>query len=234
MIVTYFNILAALMLLAQPASSVRAAGLINDGVTWSADAPPTAALISAGISMPMRPSAAKPLGLHLLPKPRPKTANLQPAGTLDGHTRDTPRVMVATTPVAQRTAALTVPVTDGDTAKTGPEPSKNIDRLVAIVLARPEIRSVSDLASKTVAIDDADAAASGEVRTAMVAAGAASVQLSGGHAKAIDRMINGELPAVVLTLEAPEAAQTFPEIPGFRMFRVPLSPASLNGPPNSP
>jgi ABC-type phosphate/phosphonate transport system substrate-binding protein len=247
MIMTYLNILATLMLLAQPVQERPDAGPVSDAVVWSADASPTAAPISAETSKPVR-RAAKPLATHLLPKPRPKGANAQPAANvLVGSAHDTthsrtdgaaadagkpPQVMVARTPAEQRTAALTVPAPGGDT-KTAPAPSKDTDRLVAIMLASPDIKSVSDLSNKTVAIDAADAAASGDVRTAIVAAGAANVQISGSQTNVVDRLISGEVPAVVLTLEAPEAAQTFPEVPGFRMFRVPLSPASLNGPPNA-
>jgi hypothetical protein len=98
------------------------------------------------------------------------------------------------------------------------------DLLVALVMARPEMKSVSDLANKNIAIDGEPSASNGSVRTAIVAAGAAEVQLSKGEAKAIDRLIAGEVPAAVLTLVSPEAADAFPDIAGFRIFRIPLSP----------
>jgi hypothetical protein len=56
-----------------------------------------------------------------------------------------------------------------------------------------------------------------------MAAGAAEVQFSEGLAGAIDRLISGEVPAAVLTLASREAAEWFPDIAGFRIFRVPLS-----------
>ena len=40
----------------------------------------------------------------------------------------------------------------------------------------------------------------------------------------IDRLIRGEVPAAVLTLVSPEAAEWFPDIPGYKVFRIPLSP----------
>jgi hypothetical protein len=98
------------------------------------------------------------------------------------------------------------------------------DLLVALVMARPEMKSISDLANKNVAIDGAPSASNGSVRTAIVAAGAAEAQLSKGEAKAIDRLIAGEVPAAVLTLVSPEAAEAFPDIAGFMIFRIPLSP----------
>jgi ABC-type phosphate/phosphonate transport system substrate-binding protein len=93
-------------------------------------------------------------------------------------------------------------------------------------MARPEIKSVSDLAGKDVAIEDRQSASSEIVRNAITAAGAAEVRLSAGHTKAIDRLIGGEVPAAVLTLVSSEAAGWFPDVAGFRIFRIPLSPRS--------
>jgi len=98
------------------------------------------------------------------------------------------------------------------------------DDMVALVMARPDIKSVADLAGKDVAIDEAQTVSSADVRTAIAAAGAAEVQLSAGQTKAIDRLVAGEVPAAVLTLVSKEAGEWFPEIAGFRVFRVPLSP----------
>ena len=101
---------------------------------------------------------------------------------------------------------------------------------VAILMARPEIKSLSDLAGTNIAIDDKQSAASSSVRIAMAAAGAAEVQLTASQTKAIDRVISGEVPASVLTLASPEAAEGFPEIAGFKIFRVPLSKPPTRSP----
>jgi hypothetical protein len=58
----------------------------------------------------------------------------------------------------------------------------------------------------------------------MAAAGATAVQLSVDQTKAIDRLIRGEVPAAVLSLASPEAAEGFPEVAGFKIFRIPVSP----------
>jgi hypothetical protein len=100
------------------------------------------------------------------------------------------------------------------------------DDLVAILMARPEIRAISDLTSKIVAIDSWQSASIGNIRTAIAAAGAAEVQLNNNQTKAIDRVISGEVPAVVLALVSQEAAEGFPDIPGYKIFRIPLSPRS--------
>jgi hypothetical protein len=122
----------------------------------------------------------------------------------------------------QAMAAMTVAELTTFTAREPDQKTTNTDHLVAILMARPDIKSVSDLAGKKVAIDGRQF--SGNVRTAIVAAGATAVQLSEDQTKAIDRLIGGEVPAAVLTLVSPEASDGFPEIQGYRIFRIPLSP----------
>ena len=95
------------------------------------------------------------------------------------------------------------------------------DNLVALVLAGPEINSLSDLNNKNIAITEKQSASSGRVSAALMAAGAAEVQFSEAKASAIDRLINGEVPAAVV-LASREVANLFPEVEGFRTFRVPL------------
>jgi hypothetical protein len=144
------------------------------------------------------------------------------------------RVAYATAVAELLTRATPVPAPDhsepqlhGDAEKTASEQSNTTDLLVAVLLARPEIKLVPDLTGKIIAIDDRYSASSGNVRTAIAAAGAVEVQLSEGQAKAIDRLISGEVPAAVLTLVSAEAADRFPDIAGFKIFRIPLSPRSL-------
>jgi TRAP-type uncharacterized transport system substrate-binding protein len=98
-------------------------------------------------------------------------------------------------------------------------------------MARPDITSVSDLTGKTIAIDNRHAASNGSVRTAIVAAGAPEIQLSEGQMTAINRLVNGEVPAAVLALVSADAAEGFPEIAGFKIFHIPLSPRSLKARP---
>jgi hypothetical protein len=119
----------------------------------------------------------------------------------------------------------------GDAEKTEPAQPNKTDLQVYLLIARPDIQSVSDLTNKTIAIDDGYSASNGNVRIAIAAAGAPEVQLSNGRTKAIDRMISGKVPAAVLTLVSPQAAEGFPDIPGFKIFRVPLSPGSLEARP---
>ena len=98
--------------------------------------------------------------------------------------------------------------------------------LIALLISRPEINTVSDLAGKSVAIDDGFPSER-NVRTALVAAGAPGVELIASSGMAIDRLVNGEVPAIVVELVSPDAAAAFPDIPGYKVLRVPLSPRSM-------
>ncbi|WP_235977198.1 hypothetical protein [Bradyrhizobium archetypum] len=116
-------------------------------------------------------------------------------------------------------AALPPPSEIGKTASAS---SDDQDNLVALVLARPEINSLSDLNNKNIAITEKQSASSGRVSAALMAAGAAEVQFSEVKTSAIDRLMSGEVAAAVL-LASREAADLFPELAGFRTFRVPLT-----------
>ena len=96
------------------------------------------------------------------------------------------------------------------------------DNMIALVLTRREINSLSDLNNKSIAITEKQSASSGRVSAALMAAGAAEVQFSEFKSSAIDRLISGEVPAAVV-LASREVANLFPEVEGFRTFRVPLS-----------
>ena len=100
-----------------------------------------------------------------------------------------------------------------DTGKTASASPGKEDNLVALVLARREISSLSDLNNKTIAIEAKQSASSRRVSAALMAAGAADVQFSDGQASAIERLISGEVPAAVVTLISPEAAEWFPRYP---------------------
>ena len=106
----------------------------------------------------------------------------------------------------------------------------NAEPQVAIIVARPEINSVSDLTNKVVAIDASRSDSVARVRTAIVGAGATEVQMSEGSTLAIERVINGEVPAAVVSIVDPEAAAVWSSgRPDIKIFRVPLSPPSENG-----
>ena len=121
--------------------------------------------------------------------------------------------------IQEQVAAATA-VAERITGATGAP--NNADHLVAIVIVRPEIKSVSDLTGKNIAIDDRYLVSGADVRIAIAAAGAPSVQLSAGNTTAIARLVNGEVPAAVVALVSAVAAEAFPEITGFKILRIPL------------
>ena len=120
---------------------------------------------------------------------------------------------------------------DGNAEKSASAAVDDTDLLVAILMVRPDIKSISDLTGKNIAIDQRYSTSNSRVRIAIVAAGAFEVQLSEGQTTAVNRLANGEVPAAVLALVSKNAAEGFPEIAGFKIFRVPLSPRSSEAPP---
>ena len=139
-------------------------------------------------------------------------------------TTDVPRTRTTEEQVAAAAAVaegMSVPTLDA-----------SLDALVAVLVAGPDVKSVADLAGKTIAIDDRYSEASiSRVRTAMAAAGALEVQLSKGQTTAINRLISKEVAAAIVGLVSARAADSFPEIAKFRTFQVPLAARSPNKQP---
>jgi hypothetical protein len=135
--------------------------------------------------------------------------------------------VVAAAAVAERLTPAAIESPDATSAaadhKAAESIEPNVKMLVALVISRPEIKSVSDLAGNNVAIDDRQSASQTRVTAALVAAGATEVQLRDGATMAVDRLIRGEVPAAVVTLVSPEAAAAFPDIAGFHVFKIPLA-----------
>ena len=95
-------------------------------------------------------------------------------------------------------------------------------------MARQEFESIADLTEQIVAIDDRLVASTNKVWIAMVVAGAVHILLNEGQSKPVDRLIEGEVPAAILTLVSAEAASSFPDIAGYRIFRIPLALRSID------
>jgi hypothetical protein len=104
---------------------------------------------------------------------------------------------------------------------------KDTPRLIALVLARTDIKSISDLAGKIVAMDERHGGSDRDVRTALVAAGAFNIEIRDGGNNAVGQLVEGQVPAAILTLASQDAANAFPAIAGFNLFEVPLSPPSV-------
>lgn len=96
-------------------------------------------------------------------------------------------------------------------------------------MTRPEIEKLSDLSGKDVAIEEQQSEASTSLQAAIVSAGAAEVRLNEGAGNAIERLLAGEVPAAVLAIASPKASEGYAELPGYRIFRIPLSPDPSKG-----
>ena len=246
MIMTYIKLVAAVIMLAQPVEHDVDRGHVGDAAAvTSSPATPSKLAPRSEKAQIHRATAPRPEESKAAPfaraakqakpnssaLPRVRVADPKPAAkaatdsrTAQAYNAVSPPANAAAdsnasarTPQQQVMAAMAI--AERSTAATAAP--IDADHLVAILMTRPEIKSVSDLAGKNVAIDGR--AFNGNVRTAI----ATAVLLSEDQTKAIDRLISGEVPAAVLALVSPEAADGFPEVAGFRIFRVPLSPRSL-------
>lgn len=111
-----------------------------------------------------------------------------------------------------------------DTNTTALAPPNEVNQLIAILVVRPEIRSVSDLKNGVVAIDGppSDYSAA-DINRAIVAAGAAEVRLSEDQKMALLRVIDGDVQAAVVTVLSPRAAEAWNAgVTGFNVLRIPL------------
>jgi len=173
----------------------------------SAARPAPAQTVTIAPSPPAEASASE-VKSPVVAEKKPEVV-LPPPATLD----------VAAAPAAPVPAMA--PSKAREIAKTASTSLDDPDNLVALVLAGPEINSLSDLNYKNIAITEKQSASSGRVSAALMAAGAAEVHFSEGKASAIDRLINGEVQAAVV-LAPRDVANLFPEVEGFRTFRLPL------------
>jgi hypothetical protein len=199
-------------------------------IAWRGDSPPRSHARHPVRLTPKPIKVAAKAAAVPIPIPSPQ-ANQQTTGnavaseaarasTTDPHsttevpqTRTTQEQVAAASAVAER---MSVPTLDA-----------SLDALVAVLVAGPDVKSVSDLAGKTIAIDDRYSEQSiSRVRTAMAAAGALEVQLSKGQTTAINRLVAKEVPAAVVGLVSASAADSFPEIARYRTFQVPLAARS--------
>jgi ABC-type amino acid transport substrate-binding protein len=212
-------------------------------IAWRGDSPPRSHADDVACRTPKPIKvAAKAAATVPIPVPSPQ-ANQQTTGNAvaseAARASEAPRASQATrsitidpqttsdvpqTRTTEEQVAAAAAVAEG---KSVPTLDTSLDALVAVLVAGPDVKSISDLAGKTIAIDDRYSEQSiSRVRTAMAAAGALQVELSKGQTTAINRLVSKEVPAAVVGLVSVNAARSFPEIPRFRTFQVPLSPRS--------
>ena len=211
----------------------------------------TAPLPAAGLA---KPQPAADVAINSKPAPtavsKPAPADVAASPSADRAASPSPartvqeQVAAATALAENLTAASTAPAPQreagnadasarseaaepGDTASKVAAATDSTENQVALLIARPEIRSVSDLAGKDVAIENQQSASSASIRAAIASAGAAEVRLDEKSVSAVDRLVGGNVSAAILTLVSPQAAEWFPDVPGYKIFRIPLSPRSV-------
>jgi hypothetical protein len=176
---------------------------------------------------PAQTAAVAPSQPPAAPAPKPLAPEIKTEAKAEVAVEKKPDVLPppATLEVAAAPAAPTPAMAAGKAREIAKSTSSasldDPDNLVALVLARPEITSLSDLNNRNIAITEKQSASSGRVSAALMAAGAAEVQFSEVKSSAIDRLMNGDVPAAVV-LAPRDVANLFPEVEGFRTFRLPL------------
>ena len=173
------------------------------------DRPVMAGLAPADPAVSDTQSARIPLSL---PSPEARAEVVDPAAVAAA--RKVREQMRVATVIAEHVMTLR------DAEKKALASPNNVGPSVAIVVASPEIKSVSDLTGKPIAIDDKYLNSHTRIQAAIVAAGAADSVLTTGESMAMDRLLSGKAPAAVLTLVYPETG--FSTIEGYSVFRVPL------------
>ena len=80
---------------------------------------------------------------------------------------------------------------------------------MAILVTGPDVKSLSELIGKSIAIDDRYSEQIKSIRTALAAAGAPEVELSKGQTTAINRLVSHEVPAAVVALVSAQCGGKF-------------------------
>jgi len=168
-----------------------------------------------------------------LSRPRTENAPLDVETRKPSEERTAQEQVMAALAVADKITNAEMPtaVGDGGVVKTNAASAGDANAtsvrdpgaLVALLISRPDVKSVSALKGLNIAIDGAQSGVEEDIRSALAAAGATEINLSIGNANPLDRLISGDVQSAVLKPVSPGAAEAFPEIKGFKIFRVPLS-----------
>jgi hypothetical protein len=160
-----------------------------------------------------------------LPKPRsentaPNVENRVPSG--ERTPKENIMAALAVAEVITNTETPRSTDNDGADGTRAAPPPEYPNTLVVLLISRSDVKSASALNGLSIAIDATQSGVGENIRSALVAAGAVETQLSVSDTSPLDRLVSGEVPAAVLNLVSPAAADAFPEIKGFKVLRVPL------------
>jgi hypothetical protein len=197
-------------------------------VAWRSDEPPRP-LVHNAVHRAPRPTKVAAKAEATIPLPRRSPQKNQQT-TVNAVASEAARAN-ATDPPSTNTVGL-APTTQQQVAAASDVAERMsvaaLDGLsdVAILVTGPDVKSLSELIGKSIAIDDRYSEQIKSIRTALAAAGAPEVELSKGQTTAINRLVSHEVPAAVVALVSASAADSFPELVRYKTFRVPLSPRS--------
>ncbi|WP_315789755.1 hypothetical protein [Bradyrhizobium sp. SZCCHNR3027] len=200
---------------------------IKPKVAHASPAAEVAKPISAATAAPAPQVAVQP-SQPAQPQPaQPQSAQPQPAQPRQSGSGEARAAGIASPDKVQEQVTVATALAERMTAIASATASAQADdktkgRLVAVLLAGPTVKAVSELRGKVIAIDDRYVASNGRITTAIAAAGAPEVLVLEGQSTAISRLTSGEVAAAVVALVTPEVAEAFPKIAGLMLFEVPL------------
>jgi hypothetical protein len=100
------------------------------------------------------------------------------------------------------------------------------DPRIALLITKGAVLTISELAGKSIAIDSNLSESDAAIRVALVAAGAPEIQISEDRSKPLSKMLRDEVPGAVIGLVLPDRLHDIPpQVEGYRVFQVPLSPS---------
>ena len=112
---------------------------------------------------------------------------------------------------------------DATAASADPPPSSSEGK-VLILLARPEIKLITDVGDDTVILAGSFSVSKARIATTLSAAASRTVTVVEGSKNDVGHLIDGDVHVVVAALLSPEAAKAYPGLEGLSVIRVPLSP----------
>lgn len=199
-----------------PADTVAMKTAPVSGTSVPTPPPNPRAGLEAAAELPAQIAVAPPAQeLAQAPAPIAPTASVE----MSADNKDIPPVVAGPLSDAKKAPDA---ATATDTSTTALATAK-ANQAIAILLVREEISSVADLSNKKVAIDASQTSEVPDIKTAIARAGAINVEVSEDTKFALGRVMDGEVPAGIITLATPEEAAQWTGVPGFKVLRLPIA-----------
>lgn len=233
---------------AQPMAAPSAASKLRQAKKREPARPATrrVAKLPTPVANPLRGEEVNKPATKIDMDPAPAATASVPAAPPDPRAdteNGTPPAQVATVPKAEELAKESPPalppsseskvsapiaVEPPSDAKTATEtntaalPTAKAEQTIAILLVREEIKSLADLSNKRIAIDANQANEVPNIKAAISKTGARDVEIIEDAKFALLRVIDGEVPAGVISIASPEEAAQWTGVPGYTVLKLPL------------